>query len=105
VREQQLRYAARRAAALPALEGAGLVHDGGPSTFYLWLRDADGARDGWGIAADLAATGLLVAPGEIYGAAGADHVRVALTLTDDQVALMCDRLTAAFRPGVAARDL
>jgi hypothetical protein len=32
-------------------------------------------------------------------------VRVALTLTDDQVALLCDRLAAAFRPGVAARDL
>jgi aspartate/methionine/tyrosine aminotransferase len=105
VREQQLRYASRRAAALPALEGTGLVHDGGPSTFYLWLRDADRARDGWAIAADLAATGLLVAPGEIYGAAGTDHVRVALTLTDDQVARVCDRLTAAFRPGVGARDL
>ena len=54
VREQQLRYARRRAVALPALEARGLVHDGGPSTFYLWLRDADGARDGWAIAADLA---------------------------------------------------
>jgi succinyldiaminopimelate transaminase len=92
VDEQRLRYAGRRAAALPALERAGLVHDGGPSTFYLWLRDAHGDRDGWAIAADLAATGLLVAPGEIYGEAGADHVRVALTLTDDQVALTCDRL-------------
>ena len=29
-------------------------------------------------------TGLLVAPGDFYGAAGADHVRVALTLTDDR---------------------
>jgi succinyldiaminopimelate transaminase len=94
VREQQLRYARRRAALLPALEGRGLVHDGGPSTFYLWLRDADGARDGWTIAADLATTGLLVAPGDFYGDVGHDHVRVALTLTDDDVALVCDRLGA-----------
>jgi len=100
VREQQLRYATRRAAALPALESAGLVHDGGPSTFYLWLRDATGDRDGWAIAADLAATGLLVAPGDIYGEAGHDHVRVALTLTDAQVALVCERLEAALPAGI-----
>ena len=94
VREQQERYAKRRAALLPALESRALVHDGGPSTFYLWLRDVASDRDGWKLAADLAATGLLVAPGDFYGDAGADHVRVALTLTDDQVALVCDRLTS-----------
>ncbi len=73
MREQQLRYARRRAEALPALEARGLVHDGGPSTFYLWLRDStgDGPSDGWAIAADLATTGLLVAPGDFYGEAGA----------------------------------
>jgi succinyldiaminopimelate transaminase len=97
VHVQQLRYAARRAAALPALEARGLVHDGGPSTFYLWLRDADGTRDGWEIAEDLATTGLVVAPGDFYGAAGRDHVRVALTLTDEQVALLAERATAGIR--------
>ena len=44
VGEQQARYARRRAAMLPALEPWGLVHDGGPSTFYLWLRSTDGGR-------------------------------------------------------------
>jgi succinyldiaminopimelate transaminase len=97
VHVQQLRYAARRAMALPALEARGLVHDGGPSTFYLWLRDADGTRDGWEIAEDLATTGLVVAPGDFYGAAGRDHVRVALTLTDEQVALVAERATAGIR--------
>ena len=58
--------------ALPALEARGLVHDGGTSTFYLWLRDATGeGRDGWAIAADLATTGLIVAPGDFDGEAGA----------------------------------
>jgi aspartate/methionine/tyrosine aminotransferase len=98
VHVQQLRYAARRAVALPALEARGLVHDGGPSTFYLWLRDADATRDGWEIAEDLATTGLVVAPGDFYGAAGRDHVRVALTLTDEQVALLAERATAGIRP-------
>jgi succinyldiaminopimelate transaminase len=91
VREQQLRYARRRAIALPALESRGLVHDGGSSTFYLWLRDAESARDGWAIADDLATTGLVVAPGDFYGSASSDHVRVALTLTDEQIQLLCER--------------
>jgi succinyldiaminopimelate transaminase len=91
VREQQARYARRRALALPALESRGLVHDGGSSTFYLWLRDADRARDGWALAEDLATTGLVVAPGDFYGTASTDHVRVALTLTDDQIDLLCER--------------
>ena len=91
--EQQLRYARRRATALPALEARGLVHDGGTSTFYLWLRDATGeGRDGWAIADDLATTGLIVAPGDFYGEAGAQHVRVALTITDDALDLVVGRL-------------
>ena len=94
VREQQARYSKRRAVALPALERRDLVHDGGPSTFYLWLRAADGASDGWAITAELAKTGLLVAPGDFYGDAGARHARLALTVTDDQLALACERLTA-----------
>jgi succinyldiaminopimelate transaminase len=94
VAEQRARYARRRAIVLPALEARGLVHDGGSSTFYLWLRDPDGGRDGWAIADDLATTGLVVAPGDFYGDASTDHVRVALTLTDDQVALVADRATA-----------
>ena len=77
---------------MPALEQRGLVHDGGPSTFYLWLRDAEGKRDGWDIAADLATVGLVVAPGDFYGAAGERHVRVALTITDERLAMVCERL-------------
>jgi succinyldiaminopimelate transaminase len=92
--EQRARYARRRAVVLPALEARGLVHDGGSSTFYLWLRDPDRARDAWAIADDLATTGLVVAPGDFYGDASTDHVRFALTLTDDQVALVAERATA-----------
>jgi aspartate/methionine/tyrosine aminotransferase len=94
VREQRARYAKRRAVALSVLETRALLHDGGPSTFYLWLRAADGPSDGWAITADLAKTGLLVAPGDFYGDAGASHARLALTVTDDQLALACERLTA-----------
>ncbi len=95
VREQQTRYARRRATLLPVLETHGLVHDGGPSAFYLWLRTREGPSDGWGIVADLAEHGLLVAPGEFYGPAGARHARLALTLTDAQVELVAERLQRA----------
>ncbi|MEX2256363.1 MAG: succinyldiaminopimelate transaminase [Acidimicrobiia bacterium] len=85
VDEQRARYATRRARALPALEAFGLVHDGGPSAFYLWLRSAGEETDGWELAGRLARAGVLGAPGDLYGPAGASHVRLALTLTDDQV--------------------
>jgi bifunctional pyridoxal-dependent enzyme with beta-cystathionase and maltose regulon repressor activities len=80
---------------MPALEAFGLVHDGGPSSFYLWLRDGAGAEDGWAIAARLAATGLLVAPGDLYGPAGVRHARLALSIPDDRLELAMERLGRA----------
>jgi aspartate/methionine/tyrosine aminotransferase len=94
VDEQRERYARRRARVVPALAEHGIVHDGGPATFYLWLRGAEGADDGWELAARLAHAGTLVAPGDLYGPAGADHVRLALTQPDDRLELAMDRLGA-----------
>jgi succinyldiaminopimelate transaminase len=93
VAEQRARYETRRATLLPALEAVGLVHDGGPSTFFLWVRDIEAVDDGWEIAARLAECGLLVVPGDLYGGAGADHVRISLTIPDDRVALAAQRLS------------
>ena len=93
VDEQRARYARRRAEALAALGAWGLVHDGGPSTFYLWLRSTAASEDGWVVARRLAERGLLVAPGDLYGPGGAAHVRLALTQTDERLALALDRLT------------
>jgi succinyldiaminopimelate transaminase len=95
VDEQRTRYARRRELLRAALAEHGLVHDGGDAMFYLWLRAADGADDGWEIAARLAhEAGLLVSPGDLYGTAGADHVRLALVQPDDRLALALDRLSA-----------
>jgi succinyldiaminopimelate transaminase len=93
VDEQRGRYARRRELALDALREFGLVHDGGPSTFYLWLRAPDGGEDGWSIARRLAERGLLVAAGELYGPGGVGHVRLSLTQTDERLALAFERLT------------
>ena len=39
-----------------------------------------------------AARGILVAPGDFYGARGARHVRVALTASDERVAAAAGRI-------------
>ncbi len=91
VRVARERYAARRAALLPALGAHGLEVPGSPAGLYLW---ATGGRDGWLDVADLARAGILVAPGSFYGRAGGQHVRVALTATDERVAAAVQRLAA-----------
>lgn len=92
--EQAQRYDERRRFLLPGLEAHGLVHDGGPGRFYLWLRTEGAEDDGWEIAARFAEAGTLVAPGSLYGAAGADHVRLALTQPLDRLELVLERLAA-----------
>ena len=91
VDEQRARYAARRARVRSALAAHHIEHVGGPSTFYLWLEKQD--RDGWSLAGDLARFGILVAPGDLYGVAGASQARLALTVTDDQVDQIATRLS------------
>ncbi len=95
VTAQRARYVERRARMSAGLEAHGLVHDGGPAPFYLWLRSEDQVDDGWELAARLAEAGTLVAPGALYGPAGADHVRLALTQPDDRLDLVLERLATS----------
>lgn len=95
---QRDRYERRRALMINGLAAHGLIHDGGPARFYLWLRAAESADDGWEIAARLAEAGTLVAPGSLYGPAGADHVRLALSQTDERLELVLHRLAESSRP-------
>ena len=95
VATQRARYEERRALMLDGLAHHGLVHDGGPAPFYLWLHSQEQVDDGWELAAQLAEAGTLVAPGSLYGAAGADHIRLALTQPTDRLELVLERLTAA----------
>jgi aspartate/methionine/tyrosine aminotransferase len=91
---QRERYRARLTALAGALNAFGVDAPFPDGTFYLWCsRDGD---DGWSLAAALAdAAGLVVSPGDLYGEAGAAHVRVALVITDEQVACVAERLKAA----------
>jgi succinyldiaminopimelate transaminase len=87
---QRARYAARRARLRPALEAAGWAVTHSEAGLYLWA--AHPAHDCWGSVQVLAAAGILVAPGEFYGTAGRQHVRVALTATDERIDTAVSRL-------------
>ena len=86
---QRQRYERRRAALLPALRTAGFAVDHSEAGLYLWATRNESCDDSvrW-----LAQRGILVAPGDFYGPAGAQHVRVALTATDERIAAAVQRL-------------
>jgi acetylornithine aminotransferase len=87
------RYAAKRAALLPALEAAGLRLAGGPASFFLWLAVPGG--DDEAFAARSLEAGIVMAPGSYLGAGGAGHVRVALVPTLAE----CERAAELLRAG------
>ena len=85
-------YRARRTRLLSGLEAAGLDIDGSQAGLYLWARPAGAPQNCWTTVADLAALGILAAPGAFYGAAAAGHVRLALTAPDERIAEAAARL-------------
>ena len=89
-REQRERYARRRAVLLHALQSTGLTVDNSEAGLYIWGTRGEPCRD---TAAWLAQSGILVAPGEFYGPRGSQHVRVALTATDERISAAVQRLS------------
>ncbi len=87
---QRGRYAARRAALRPALEGAGFRIDHSEAGLYLWATRGESAE---ATVAWLAERGILAAPGTFYGPRGGEHVRVALTATDERIDAAVRRLS------------
>ncbi|MFP5282546.1 MAG: succinyldiaminopimelate transaminase [Actinomycetes bacterium] len=92
VEVQRERYARRRRLLRPALQAAGFRIEHSTGGLYLWATRDEPCRD---TVADLAERGILVAPGDFYGAGAARHVRVALTAADERVAAATARLSAA----------
>jgi len=86
---QRERYARRRATLLAALGQSGFTVEHSEAGLYLWATRDEPCRDtvDW-----LARRGILVAPGDFYGAGGARHVRVAITATDERVQAAAVRL-------------
>jgi succinyldiaminopimelate transaminase len=90
--EQIARYAARRGRLRDALTSAGWQIEHSEAGLYLWATRP--GMDCWSSVKTLAAAGILVAPGEFYGPTGRDHIRVALTATDDRIGAAVSRLAA-----------
>jgi succinyldiaminopimelate transaminase len=86
---QRERYRARRTILREALQRAGFRIDHSQAGLYLW---ATRGEDTWQTVEWLADRGILVAPGTFYGPTGSEHVRVALTATDERVASAAERL-------------
>jgi succinyldiaminopimelate transaminase len=95
VAEQRERYRDRRTVLRVALEAAGFGIDHSEASLYLWATRDEPCTE---TVAWLADRGILVAPGDFYGTAGARHVRVALTATDERVAAAVARLTSPPMP-------
>jgi succinyldiaminopimelate transaminase len=89
VAEQRARYGARRDALRAALLAAGFRVDHGEAGLYLWVTrgEPSHATAGW-----LADRGVVCVDGLSYGAAGHEHVRLAITATDEAVATAAERL-------------
>jgi succinyldiaminopimelate transaminase len=87
--EQKARYAKRRASLWSAVTDAGFAIEHSVAGLYLWATRGESC---WDSVAWFAERGIVVTPGDFYGAAGAQHVRIALTATDERVAAAVARL-------------
>ena len=91
VEVQRGRYRERLAYFRSVLGGIGVEAAAPGGGFYLWAAAPDG--DAWGFTERLAAEGgCLVSPGDLYGTAGAGHVRIALVRDLDRLALVAERM-------------
>ncbi len=92
VDEQRERYRGRRERLAAAVRATGARIDHSQAGLYLWVtRD----EDCWTTIDWLADLGVVAAPGSFYGPAGARHVRMALTATDERIDAAVERLAGA----------
>ncbi|CAB4333195.1 MAG: succinyldiaminopimelate transaminase [Actinobacteria bacterium] len=89
VAAQKSIYGRRRELLRTALSQAGFQISHSEAGLYLWATRDESCMEtvSW-----LAQRGILVAPGDFYGASGSAHVRVALTGTDERIAAAIGRL-------------
>lgn len=89
VQIQRELYAKRREILHNALVNARFTVEHSQAGLYLWATNGTtcGETINW-----LAVRGILAAPGDFYGPSGAQHVRLALTATDERIASAASRL-------------
>jgi succinyldiaminopimelate transaminase len=92
VAAQKELYRARRDALAGALVAAGFRIDHSEAGLYLWATHGEPALT---TIARLARLGILAAPGTFYEGEASQHVRFALTASDERIAAAAERLLAA----------
>ena len=91
---QRDRYLERLTYLAGVLRSIGLEVDVPAGGFYLWFRAPNG--DAWAFAEWMAEhAGVLVSPGEFYGTAGSEYIRMALVDPMDRLRLIESRLATA----------
>lgn len=91
VHEQAARYASRRELLRAPLESLGFVIEHSEAGLYIWCTRGERDFDSVSFLAD---KGILATPGSFYGAAGARHIRIALTASDAEIRSAAQRLVA-----------
>ena len=85
-------YRERREVLVEATAAAGLVNDpASVAGLYLWLKGPE-SMSAYDLVGAFAELGIVVAPGDFYGEAGAGRVRMSLTDTDERVQAAAQRL-------------
>jgi succinyldiaminopimelate transaminase len=92
VAQQRARYVNRRKTLKPALESIGFRVDFSDAGLYIWCSRNE---DSWKSVEALAKLGILVTPGIFYGAEGSQHIRIAMTATDEAIADAAARITSS----------
>ena len=85
-------YRERREVLVEATAAAGLVNDpASVAGLYLWLQGPE-SMSAYDLVGAFAELGIVVAPGDFYGEAGAGRVRMSLTDTDERMETAAARL-------------
>lgn len=96
VEAQRLKYQERRDALCDGLEGLGWERPNAHGSMFVWAKLPGGRTDSMAFCEELMEkAGVLVTPGASFGPSGEGHVRMALVLPPDQIALAVEAIREA----------
>ena len=96
VEAQRLKYQERRDALCDGLEGLGWERPNAHGSMFVWAKLPGGRTDSMAFCEELMEkAGVVVTPGASFGPSGEGHVRMALGLPPDQIALAVEAIREA----------
>lgn len=96
VEAQRLKYQERRDALCDGLEGLGWERPNAHGSMFVWAKLPGGRTDSMAFCEELMEkAGVVVTPGASFGPLGEGHVRMALVLPPDQIALAVEAIREA----------